>query len=364
METPARLHRDSGRPMVLQSLYRASRPLLFCADPESAHEWTFRLLEPARWLATLSNLTPDPILARKVGPLTFAGPIGLAAGLDKNGLAVATWSALGFGAIELGTVTAQPQPGNPRPRLFRLEPERGLINRMGFNNAGAVALGARLEQLRERGSWPPVPVGANLGKSKVVPNENAVAVYLDSLRVLRGKADYFVVNVSSPNTAGLRDLQEKEPLQRLLGAVVPEAQGAPVLLKLAPDLEDAALAEAVDVAIEAGCAGIIATNTTLSRPDATGRLDQSGGLSGAPLWPLARRRIAHTLACAAGRVPVIGVGGISTTAQVLELLRLGCAAVQIYTALIYEGPGVVARLHAELAAQARAAGSLEALLAR
>jgi dihydroorotate dehydrogenase len=348
--------------MLLQDLYRGVRPLLFRMDAEVAHEWAFRMMGPARWLAALANLAPDPALARRVGPLTFTGPVGLAAGLDKDGVAVRTWAALGFGAIELGTVTAHPQKGNPRPRLFRLVEERGLVNRMGFNNKGAIALAARLGRLRDSGAWPKAPVGANLGKSKIVPNEAAVGDYLNSLRALRGKADYFVVNVSSPNTAGLRDLQEKEPLQRLLDAVVPEAGRTPVFLKLAPDLEDEALAEAVEVAVQAGCGGIIATNTTLSRPGTTGRLEQYGGLSGAPLWPLARRRIARAVQTAGGRVPVIGVGGVSTTEQVLELLRVGCAAVQVYTGIIYEGPGLVSRLHAELAAQAKAAGGLDALI--
>lgn len=349
--------------MLLDALWRLSRPLLFRMDPERAHELTFRLLGVVRWLAGLSRLTPDPILTRSVGRLTWAGPVGLAAGLDKDGTAIPTWAALGFGAIEVGTATGLAQPGNPRPRLFRLVDERGLINRMGFNNRGAVALAATLARLRGAGRWPAVPVGANLGKSKLVPNEQAVDDYLNSLGALRGKADYFVVNVSSPNTPGLRALQDREPLQRLLEAVVPAAERTPVYLKLAPDLEDDALAEAVEVAIAAGCAGIIATNTTLTRPGTTGRLQQAGGLSGAPLKPLARAKIAVALRAAAGRVPVVGVGGVSTADDVLELLRMGCAAVQVYSALIFEGPTLAARIHRELAARARAAGSLDALIA-
>lgn len=349
--------------MLLDVLYRALRPLLFRLDPETAHQLVFRGMEVARLLAGTA-LRPDPSLACRVGPLRWPGPVGLAAGLDKDGEAVRTWEALGFGAIELGTVTAHAQRGNPRPRLFRLVPERGLINRMGFNNHGAVALAARLQRLRDTGRWPAAPVGANLGKSKIVPNEEAVGDYLNALRALRGKADYFVVNVSSPNTAGLRALQEREPLRRLLDAMVPEAQRTPVFLKLAPDLADEALAEAVEVAIEAGCAGIIATNTTLARPGATGALEQFGGLSGAPLRALAREKIAVVLGAAAGRVPVIGVGGVSTADDALDLLRMGCAAVQIYTALIYEGPALVARIHREIAERARAAGGLAALLGR
>jgi dihydroorotate dehydrogenase len=349
--------------MLLDLAYRAARPALFAMDAETAHERTFGLLGAARVLA--GDLRPDPILARRVGPLTFAGPVGLAAGLDKNGVAVRTWDALGFGAIELGTVTGQAQPGNERPRLFRLVDERALINRMGFNNAGAAALATRLRALRESGAWPKsAPVGANLGKSKVVPNEDAVSDYLVSLAALRGLADYFVVNVSSPNTPGLRALQEKEPLERLLGAVVPAAAGTPVFLKLAPDLTDEALVEAVEVAIQAGCTGILATNTTLTRPGTTGRLDQAGGMSGAPLWPLARAKVEVVVRAAAGRVPVIGIGGVSNADQVLELLRLGCAATQLYTAFIYGGPALPSRIHADLAARARAAGGFDALIGR
>lgn len=347
---------------MLEAAYRLARPLLFQLDPETAHELVFSGLGVARMLAR--NMAPAPILARRVGSLTWAGPVGLAAGLDKNGVGIPTWAALGFGAIEVGTVTAQAQKGNPRPRLFRLPDERALINRMGFNNDGAIALAARLSRLKESGEWPTAPVGANLGKSKVVPNEEALGDYLNSVGALRGKADYLVVNVSSPNTAGLRELQDREPLTRLLKGVVSAAERTPVFLKLAPDLEDAALSEAVEVAIDHGCAGIIATNTTLSRPGSTGRLDQYGGLSGAPLAELARRKIARCVQTASGRVPVIGVGGISTADQVLDLLKIGCAATQLYSAFIYEGPTLVHRIHTELAKRATAAGSLEALITK
>lgn len=335
---------------MLDLLYRVIRPLLFHLDPEEAHELVLGTLPLARWMAALAPLRPDPKLACKVGPLTFAGPVGLAAGLDKNGVGIRTWEALGFGAIEVGTVTGHAQKGNPRPRLFRLKEQRALINRMGFNNEGAIALAANLQRLRESGHWPKVPVGANLGKSKVVSNEEAVLDYVNSLRALRDRADYFVLNVSSPNTPGLRELQEREPLQRLLEAAVPLAGRTPVFLKLAPDLEDAALAEAVNVAVDSGCAGIIATNTTLSRPGQTARAEQYGGLSGEPLKPLAREKIRVALDAAAGRVPVIGVGGISSADDVRVLLKMGCAATQLYTALIYEGPGLVARIHRELLA--------------
>lgn len=335
--------------MLFDLLWPLARAVLFRMDAEEAHHLGMAMLGPTRLVAAPLGLRPDPRLATKVGPLTWTGPVGLAAGLDKNGVGVRTWEALGFGAIEVGTVTGRPQPGNDRPRLFRLPAERALINRMGFNNEGAEALAGRLRALREAGTWPRCPVGANLGKTKVVPNEQATDDYLLSFRALEGLADYFVVNVSSPNTPGLRALQDREPLTRLLAAAVPAARGTPVFLKLAPDLEDDALAEAVGVAVETGCAGVIATNTTLTRPGDTGRLGESGGLSGAPLKPLARAKIGAVLAAAGGRLPVVGVGGVADVQDVRELLAMGCAAVQVYTALIYEGPGLPSRIHRELA---------------
>ncbi len=335
---------------MLDLFYRLARPLLFKLDAETAHEFVFRGLPLVPWL--VRGRRPAPSLRVRIAGLDWGGPVGLAAGLDKNGVGIPAWAALGFGAIEVGTVTRHAQPGNPRPRLFRLAAEGGLINRMGFNNGGAVALAANLGRLRDAGGWPSVPVGANLGKSKVTPNESAVDDYLHSVSVLRGKADYFVVNVSSPNTPGLRELQEREPLTRLLGAVVPAAQRTPVFLKLAPDLEDDALLTAVDVALDNGCAGIIATNTTISRPGTSGRLEQFGGLSGGPLRPLARAKIAAVLAAVGGRAPVIGVGGVATAADVRDYLTMGCAAVQLYSSFIFGGPGLPSRIHAELASAA------------
>ncbi|MBM4366911.1 MAG: quinone-dependent dihydroorotate dehydrogenase [Deltaproteobacteria bacterium] len=340
---------------VLDSLYRIARPLLFRLDAETAHRLVFAGIGLVPLLA--GDRRPDPVLAVKVAGLDWPSPVGLAAGLDKDGVGIPAWAALGFGAVEVGTVTALPQAGNPRPRLFRLVDEEGLVNRMGFNNEGAVALAASLARLRSTGRWPRVPVGANLGKSKLTPNEDAVGDYLNSVGALRGKVDYFVVNVSSPNTPGLRALQDKEPLKRLLDAVVPAAQRTPVMLKIAPDLEDDALAEAVDVAVDSGCAAIIATNTTTSRPGTTGRLDQYGGLSGKPLRPLSRAKIAVALAAARQRVPVIGVGGVSTADDVEEYLAMGCAAVQLYSALIFHGPGLVRRINDELAARRHAAAT-------
>jgi dihydroorotate dehydrogenase len=334
--------------MLLDMLWKLSRPALFSLDAERAHRLVIGSLGTAPRLSrsVLSALAgpPDARQAVKLGPLTLAGPLGLAAGLDKDGEAIEVWSALGFGFVEVGTVTAHPQEGNPQPRLFRLKPEAGLINRMGFNNHGSEALAQTMRALREAGRWPTVPVGANIGKSKITPLEDAVEDYLISLRRLEGLADYFTVNVSSPNTPGLRDLQSAEPLKALLGAVVPAAS-APVMVKLAPDLSDEDLAAAVEVAIESGCCAIIATNTTNSRPGSTGRTDEGGGLSGAPLWPLARQRIGQLLDIASGRIPIVGVGGIRSAEQAAELLDLGCAAIQLYSGMIFEGPGLISRIN-------------------
>ncbi len=346
---------------MLQTSYRLLKPLLFGLGAETAHNRLLGALAVAPDLtalvASLGASTPAPKLAREVAGLPFAGPVGLAAGLDKDGVAIPVWEALGFGFIEVGTVTALAQPGNPKPRLFRLPKDRALINRMGFNNRGSAALAAQLRRLKRADKWPKVPLGVNVGKSKVTPPDEAVADYVTSIERLAGLADYFTVNVSSPNTPGLRDLQERSALERLLPAVLVAARATPVFLKLSPDLAPEALAEAVDLAATLGIHGVIATNTTISRPLAaepgetglTHDPGESGGLSGRPLWPLARQRIATALEAAAGRIPVIGVGGISTHKQVTELLDAGCAAVQLYTALIFEGPGLVSRLHGELA---------------
>lgn len=358
---------------MLQSTYRLLRPLLFALDAEVAHERLLGALATVPHLAAMAASfgagPPPAALAREVAGLRFGGPVGLAAGLDKDGVAIPVWEALGFGSIEVGTVTARPQPGNPKPRLFRLQQDRALINRMGFNNRGSEALAARLRALREHGGWPKVPVGVNVGINKDTSADQAVADYVLSVERLAALVDYLTVNVSSPNTPGLRELQSVQWLERLLPAVLEAARAGegtdarcgrgapPVFLKLAPDLADPALAAAVDLAARAGIAGVIATNTTITRPLAsevgeyglTHDPGEPGGLSGRPLWPLARRKIATVLEAADGRLPVIGVGGIATAEQVEELLAAGCAAVQLYTAFIFEGPGLPARLHRELA---------------
>lgn len=328
----------------LDAAWPVARAVLFRMDAERAHVWTVR---GAEWFGGLApSAPPDPALRREVAGVPFLGPVGLAAGLDKDGRGLALWPRLGFGFVEVGTVTAHPQPGNPLPRLFRYPEQAAIVNRMGFNNLGSAALADRLRAVRDRGGCP-VPLGANVGKSKVTPLDEAPDDYATSIHRLRGLVDWFTVNVSSPNTPGLRSLQDRDALDALLPRAVDAAGGTPVFLKLAPDLEDEALAAAVGLAKQRGIAGIIATNTTIRR-DLGFDPGEDGGLSGRPLWPHARAKI-EVVVRAAGGLPVIGVGGIEDSDQVRELLALGCAAVQLYSSLVFRGPGLVARIHRELA---------------
>ena len=352
---------------MLDFLYRALRPALFSIDAERAHVATLRSLgaAPRMWaaLAATTMGAPPVSLARDVAGLKFAGPIGLAGGLDRDGVAIGFWPSLGFGFIEVGSVTAHPQTGNQRPRLFRLEAERGLINRMN-RNRGSAELAARLRELRERGRAPEVPIGVVIGKSALTPLEEATADFVTSTKRLAGLADYLSVNVSSPTTPGVRALQDHRALSELLPAVIEAAAETPVFVKLSPDLEDDEITSLVDHVVELGVAGVIATNTTTRRDVLTGRGDagggEGGGLSGAPLWPLARHCIQTVLDAAAGRVPVIGVGGVERAEQAQELLDAGCAAVQLYTALVYRGPGLPNRINAQLADRNRALHPLDA----
>jgi dihydroorotate dehydrogenase len=338
---------------MLDLAWPVTRPVLFSMDAERAHELTLSALAGAprllSWIASWTMGPPDPRLARVAfGRVRLRGPVGLAAGLDKNGVAIPVWPSLGFGFVEVGTVTRHAQAGNPKPRLFRIPEERALINRMGFNNDGAAALAARIRTLRSTGLWPDTPVGANIGKSKITPNEEAVDDYVASTRALSGLVDWFTVNVSSPNTPGLRALQERSTLARLLPAVQAAAGDTAVLLKLAPDLEEDAIADAVTLAREVGIQGVVATNTTLRRDLLRRDPGEAGGLSGAPLWPFARSRIGVALRAAGGQLPVIGVGGIERADQVQELLDAGCAAVQLYSGLIFHGPGLPSQLQRSL----------------
>ncbi|WP_370881778.1 quinone-dependent dihydroorotate dehydrogenase [Catenuloplanes nepalensis] len=325
-----------------------ARPALFRiggGDAETAHEWTLHRL--ARLSSVPSALS---VLIKKYGTdnpvevfgVRFPNPVGLAAGMDKNGIALPAWPALGFGFVEAGTVTALAQPGNEKPRVFRLRESAAIINRMGFNNEGAAALAERLAALPDR---LPVPLGISLGKSKVTPLSGAVEDYLTSLRALGKHADYIAVNVSSPNTPGLRALQGREHLDELLGALVKEADGLPVLVKIAPDLTDGAIGEALGVCADTGVAGVIATNTTLARnglaPADLFRLEETGGLSGRPLTTRAREVVSFVHRETGGRLPIIGVGGIMTPDDAARMFDAGAALIQLYSGFIYGGPALV-----------------------
>ncbi len=326
---------------------RLLRPLFFRLDPETAHHLAMMVL---RLLAAAGGRAVPP----ERGPvelfgLRFANPIGLAAGFDKNGEALGAWPRLGFGHAEIGTVTALPQPGNPRPRLFRYPRERAVVNRMGFNNEGAAALALRLQRLEARGRRPRIPLGINLGKSRATPLEEAPGDYAASFRQLASLGDYFVVNVSSPNTPGLRDLQAVGALRGVLRAVRREnPMRRPVLVKIAPDLSEESLMEVAVAAEEEGAAGLVATNTTLNHSALPVQSDQTGGLSGRPLR--ARSTEVVRILRRATALPLIGVGGVEDAASAHEKIAAGASLVQLYTALVFAGPFVARRIVRELAA--------------
>ncbi len=328
-------------------MYRILKPILFSLDPETAHHAalaSLKLSKPFLPLFSPRLRVKDARLIRMVFGLKFPNPVGLAAGLDKEGELADAWGELGFGFAELGTFTAHPQEGNPRPRIFRLPAQRALINRMGFPNSGAEAAAKRLSALRKSGRWPSVPIGINIGKSKLIPLEEAVEDYLESLQHLLPYADYVAVNVSSPNTPSLRKLQEAKPLKKLLNAVVKAASGKAVLVKLAPDLEEKPLKEAAEIALSSGCAGLIAANTTLSREDLPEGAYPDGGLSGAPLREKALKTLKTLARFTRGRVPLVAVGGIFTAGDARQRMEAGASLVQVYTGYIYEGPSLPARL--------------------
>jgi dihydroorotate dehydrogenase len=320
---------------------RFVRPLLFSLDAEAAHHLTIALLRGASHvglaLRALRVFQPQS-KPKTVFGLNFPNPIGLAAGLDKNGVALSAWAALGFGFIEIGTVTAKAQPGNPRPRIFRLPKQQALINHLGFNNQGADVIAERLHKLRESERWPVVPVGINIGKSKVTPLEEATGDYLYSLRLLRDFADYIVLNISSPNTPGLRELQEPAALSQLLRAIRDENRltPKPVLVKIAPDISSAELEEIIATCEQNEVAGIIATNTTLDHSSIPPVRDESGGLSGAPLRERSTALV-HSIA-ARSKMPVVAAGGIFDAESAHEKFEAGAQLLQVYTGYIYRGP--------------------------
>jgi dihydroorotate dehydrogenase len=333
---------------------RLARPILFTQNPEQIHNRTMHLLgwagrhAPVRGL--LKTLFSSPELPVDILGLRFPNPVGLAAGMDKHAEALPIWAALGFGFTELGAVTWHAQPGNPSPRVFRAIPEEAIINRMGFNNPGAEAVAHSLERWRARGQWPAHPVGMNLGKSKITPLDKAPEDYANSLRVLLPYLDFFVVNVSSPNTPNLRQLQDKAALDGIFRALQ-EVQSQrsqprkPILVKVAPDLSFEALDEILELVGPREIAGIIATNTTISRPPSSDPATQrtygeTGGLSGRPLRARSTEVIRHLHQQTKGTVPLIGVGGIFDATDAWEKIAAGASLVQIYTSMVYEGPGV------------------------
>ena len=326
------------------------RPLLFLFDPEKVHQFTFRWLKFVNKIPFVPALLRvryrlrDKYLEREVFGIKFPNPVGLAAGLDKNAELFSELSSLGFGFIEIGTVTPKPQPGNPPKRLFRLVEDEGIINRMGFNNEGVEAIVARLKKNKN------VIIGGNIGKNKWTENDKAHEDYLYCFEYLAPYVDYFVVNVSSPNTPNLRSLQEKEPLQKLL-TLLQEANGKlpkskPILLKIAPDLTNEQLMDIIDIVEQTHIAGVIATNTTITREGLTSeKKAETGGLSGRPLTQRSTEVIPFLAEKSQHRFPIIGVGGIHTPEDALEKLRAGASLVQIFTGFIYEGPSLIKRIN-------------------
>lgn len=322
------------------SFYRFIRPLLFLLDPEQAHHLTMKGLVATGPLLRKLAGRRDLRLEKTVFGVRFPNPVGLAAGFDKDAVALAGWEALGFGFAEVGTITSRAQPGNPKPRLFRFPKQRAVVNRMGFNNEGADAVASRLRRLHNGPQWPRIPIGINIGKSKVTPLEEATADYLLSFERLHHYGDYFVLNVSSPNTPGLRALQDREALNHLIETVQRRNTTAkPLLVKIAPDLSWEAIEEIIALAQEHNLAGLVATNTTTDHSSLRLRAAMQGGLSGDPL----RSRSTEIVRFIAERteLPVIAVGGISSVDGALEKLDAGAALIQLYTGLVYEGPGLV-----------------------
>jgi dihydroorotate dehydrogenase len=333
-------------------MYSLLKPLLFSLDPETVHDGVMGLLETTarfkpmlevvrRWCAI-----PNPKLETECMGLYFPNPVGLAAGLDKNALALPIWAALGFGFLEIGSITAKAQSGNDKPRLFRLPEDEALINRMGFNNHGADVVAARLELWRHSHGAGRVPLGINLGKSKITPLEEAPQDYLYSLNQLYKHGDYFVLNVSSPNTPNLRQLQDRAPLEQLLTVVIEFVRSQetkkPIALKIAPDLTWSQLDEILELAQNHGLSAIIATNTTIARDGLRSNLQETGGLSGQPLkqrsLEVLRYLVQHT------SLPIISVGGIASTEDAKMRLEAGAKLVQLYSGFIFEGPMLPKRI--------------------
>lgn len=329
-------------------MYPFARPFLFSLDAERAHGLGLAALDTAYRLGTTPLLSPRiaPLPTAAFG-LTFPNPVGLAAGLDKNGAHIDALFALGFGSVEIGTVTPRPQPGNPRPRLFRLPAHQAIINRMGFNNDGVQALARNVERARDRRGL----LGINIGKNKDTPNEQALADYLACLDTVYPLADYVTVNISSPNTAGLRELQEENALRQLIGGLRERQEQlagqhgrrVPMLVKVAPDLDERDIDAAARVLAELGVDGVIATNTTIERSGVAGaaQASEAGGLSGAPLLEASTRVLRRLRARLPERMPLVGVGGITRGADAVAKMAAGAALVQCYSGLVFRGPVLV-----------------------
>ncbi|WP_142849962.1 quinone-dependent dihydroorotate dehydrogenase [Telmatospirillum sp. J64-1] len=327
--------------------FRLAGPLVRMLDPEAAHGLTLRALKMG--LVPGQPKGDDPVLAQRLWGRDFANPVGLAAGFDKNAEVPDAMLAQGFGFVEIGSVTPRPQPGNPKPRLFRLSEDGAVLNRMGFNNEGLDAVAARLKARKRVGI-----VGANLGKNK--ETEDAASDYEKGVAALAPLADYIVVNVSSPNTPGLRALQGREPLAELIGRVRRALDAAvrentpPLLLKIAPDLTEEDKRDIAQVALEGRLDGMIVSNTTITRPNVSSPLaKETGGLSGRPLFALSTQVLGDMYRLTDGRLTMVGVGGISSGAEAYAKIRAGASLVQLYSALVYAGPGLVTRIKAELA---------------
>jgi len=340
---------------MIADRFDLARPLLGRLPPEMAHGFTIRTLELG--LGGRSRIPDDPILAIERFGLQFANPVGLAAGFDKNAQVMEAMLNLGFGFVEVGTVTPRPQTGNPKPRIFRLPTQRAVINRLGFNNQGLDAAVRRLAAWRARSSRAPGRLGGNIGRNK--DSADAIADYVEGARRLGPLVDYLTVNVSSPNTPGLRALQDRAALTELLTAVKAACTvPVPVLVKIAPDLEQAGLEDIAQAVADVGIDGIIVSNTTITRPPGLPRdlAAESGGLSGPPLYPLATEILRRMYRITEGRIPLIGVGGIASADDAYVKIKAGASLVQLYTSLIFEGPGLLRGLKSGLATRLKADG--------
>jgi len=327
-------------------MFTIIRPALFMLDSERAHRLTIRALAAWGAMGTIggSGNGSDPVLAQQVAGISFANPVGVAAGVDKDGEAIDGFLALGFGSVEIGTLTPLPQPGNPRPRLFRLVEDAAVINRMGFNNGGIDAALPRARAARRKGV-----LGINVGANKDATDR--VADYATGVSKAAPIADYVTINISSPNTPGLRDLQHGAALAELLAAAVAARGTTPLFLKVAPDLDANAIDGISRAAIEAGIDALIVSNTTISRPPLnSAHARETGGLSGAPLAPLARARLADFRASTGGGIPLISAGGIDSADEAYARIRAGASLVQLYSAMVYQGPGLARRIATGLSA--------------